>query len=547
MADFSATIRGLSTPKFRRGASIAAFWFLIGILVLEVLQTYLVEGETQQSAYGDDWNDLGAFRSEINSMGVETNALVSSPLLLSEIDHPEEAIFVVSGVERDTISLPRFTGDENVIEFTEGDGYTTSEILAIESFVQRGGTVILLDDFGYSAQLASQFGLDYSGHRLYDGQAYAHELDYNFVWVNTTSAFNFTTNSGSLSSINPCLKDLDNDGVIDLLDEDPLNPSVTTQGITSDMAGLCAHRFDQATSSWDFTEGYDILTNGPSAFEKASSYNPVENRYAIGRSTLDSYLDTNDDGNLTVGFEAAGIEDDEQGPFAVYVRYCQNRLCIDSDSGRVHFVSDGSMLINSLYSPDYLPDYSGLVPDNDNRKWALDIIAEALLIGNSSTKASENAIVIFDESRHQQSNIGGDTYNLLYYLLIYFTNDWMAMLLLFLGLFIALEAVLIRKEDPDDWRHVFRIIYYGFGDARRYEYYQRPEKIRQVLLTRVRNVNAMSREEFDALPASELQKMVDDNVLTDFIFNDRRYKTDELVGIVKRIKEWGRTESDSEA
>tara|TARA_B100001250_G_scaffold115874_2_gene98245 strand:+ start:3609 stop:5252 length:1644 start_codon:yes stop_codon:yes gene_type:complete len=547
MADFNATIRGLSTPKFRRGASIAAFWLLIGILVLEVLQTYLVEGETQQSAYGDDWNDLGAFRSEINSMGVETNALVSSPLLLSEIDHPEEAIFVVSGVERDTISLPRFTGDENVIEFTEGDGYTTSEILAIESFVQRGGTVILLDDFGYSAQLASQFGLDYSGHRLYDGQAYAHELDYNFVWVNTTSAFNFTTNSGSLSSINPCLKDLDNDGVIDLLDEDPLDPSVTTQGITSEMAGLCAHRFDQATSSWDFTEGYDILTNGPSAFEKASSYNPVENRYAIGRSTLDSYLDTNDDGNLTVGFEAAGIEDDEQGPFAVYVRYCQDRLCIDSDSGRVHFVSDGSMLINSLYSPDYLPDYSGLVPDNDNRKWALDIIAEALLIGNSSTKASENSIVIFDESRHQQSNIGGDTYNLLYYLLIYFTNDWMAMLLLFLGLFIALEAVLIRKEDPDDWRHVFRIIYYGFGDARRYEYYQRPEKIRQVLLTRVRNVNAMSREEFDALPASELQKMVDDNVLTDFIFNDRRYKTDELVGIVKRIKEWGRTESDSEA
>jgi len=547
MTDFNATLRRLSTPKFRRGASIAAFWILIGILVLEVLQTYLVEGETQQSAYGDDWNDLGAFRSEINSLGVETNALVSSPLLLSEIDHPEEAIFVVSGVERDTISLPRFTGDENVIEFTEGDGYTTSEILAIESFVQSGGTVILLDDFGYSAQLASQFGLDYSGHRLYDGQAYAHELDYNFVWVNTTSAFNFTTNSGSLSSINPCLKDLDKDGVIDLLDEDPLNPAVTTQGITSDMAGLCAHRFDQSTSTWDFSEGYDILTNGPSAFEKASSYNPVENRYAIGRSTLDSYLDTNDDGNLTVGFEAAGIEDDEQGPFAVYVRFCQDRLCLDTDSGRVHFVSDGSMLINSLYNPDYVPDYSGLVPDNDNRKWALDIIAEALLIGNSSTKASDNAIVIFDESRHQQSNIGGDTYNLLYYLLIYFTNDWMAMLLLFLGLFIALEAVLIRKEDPDDWRHVFRIIYYGFGDARRYEYYQRPEKIRQVLLTRVRNVNAMSREEFDALPAAELQKMIDDNVLTDFIFNDRRYKTDELVGIVKRIKEWGRTESDSEA
>ena len=123
----------------------------------------------------------------------------------------------------------------------------------------------------------------------------------------------------------------------------------------------------------------------------------------------------------------------------------------------------------------------------------------------------------------------------------------MAMLILFLGLFISLEAVLIRKEDPDEWRHVFRIIYYGFGDARRYEYYQRPQKIRQVLLTRIRNVNAMSREEFDALPAAELQRMVDDKVLTDFIFNDRRYKTDELVGIVKRIKEWGTTDTEGVA
>jgi hypothetical protein len=129
----------------------------------------------------------------------------------------------------------------------------------------------------------------------------------------------------------------------------------------------------------------------------------------------------------------------------------------------------------------------------------------------------------------------------MYYLLIYFTNDWMAMLILFLGLFIALEAVLIRKEDPENWRHVFRIIYYGFGDARRYEYYQRPEKIRQILLTRVRNLNTLSREEFDALPAAELQSMVEDPILVRFIFEDRRYKPDELVGLVKRIKEWGRT------
>ena len=542
----------IKSRRARRGALVFSFWALLLILVSTIAMTYVVPGQTHQSAYGDDWNDLGTFRSDISAMGIETTALVSSPLLLSEIDHPEEAVFVISGVERDTISLPRFTGDENVIEFSEGDGYTTSEILAIESFVQRGGTVLLMDDFGYSSNLADQFGLQYSGHRLYDEGSYAAELGADYIWINTGSAFNFTTNSGSLSTIHPCLKDLDEDGVIDILDPEPLNPAISSFVTESD-AGLCAHRY--SVDGWDFSEGYKLLTNSPSAFEKATSYNPVENRYAIGKSTLDSYLDTNDDGNLTVGFESLGIEGDEQGPFAVYVRHCEDRLCIDANGGRVHFVADGSILINSLYNPSSLGNFAAgggstqsiSIPENDNRKWALAIIAEALLVDPNSTKASPNAIVIFDESRHQQPTLFGDTYNLLYYLLIYFTNDWMAMLLLFLTLFIVLEAVLIRKDDPQDWRHVFRIIYYGFGDARRYEYYQRPEKIRQVLLSRIRNLNTLSREEFDAMPASELQGMVEDPILVNFLFEDRRYKPDELVGIIKRIKEWGRTESEAEA
>ena len=552
MADSRSFSTFIRSRRARRGALVFSFWALLLILVSTIAMTYVVPGQTHQSAYGDDWNDLGTFRSDISAMGVETTALVSSPLLLSEIDYPEEAVFIISGVERDTISLPRFTGDENVIEFSEGDGYTTSEILAIESFVQRGGTVLLMDDFGYSSNLADQFGLQYSGHRLYDEGSYAAELGADYIWINTGAAFNFTTNSGSLATIHPCLKDLDDDGVIDILDPEPLNPAISSFVTESD-AGLCAHRY--SVDGWDFSEGYHLLTNSPSAFEKATSYNPVENRYAIGKSTLDSYLDTNDDGNLTVGFESLGIEGDEQGPFAVYVRHCEDRLCIDADGGRVHFVADGSILINSLYDPSSLGNFAAgggstqliSVPENDNRKWALDIIAEALLVDPNSTKASSNAIVIFDESRHQQPTLFGDTYNLLYYILIYFTNDWMAMLLLFLTLFIVLEAVLIRKEDPQDWRHVFRIIYYGFGDARRYEYYQRPEKIRQVLLSRIRNLNTLSREEFDAMPASELQRMVEDPILVNFLFEDRRYKPDELVGIIKRIKEWGRTDSEAGA
>ena len=547
MVNSRVWMRRLTSRQTRRLAITTAFWLMLGILLFSILQTYIITGEKQQSAYGDDWNDLNGFRDEVSNLGIETTALISSPLLLTEIDNPEQSIFVISGVERDTISLPKFTGDETIVDFREADGYTSSEISVIRDFVDAGGTLLLMDDFGYSASLADEYGLTYSGHHLYDGEAWARELDFNFVWVNETSAFNFTSTSGSVAmSMHPCLRDVDFDGVIDLLDDEPYDPNVGGV-ITEQNVGLCAHRWNQETGEWDFTENYNLLTNSPSAFEKDGSFNPAENRYAISASTLDSYLDTNDDGNLTVGFEAAGIAGDEQGPFAIYVRYCVDRMCLDSDSGRVHFVSDGSVLINSLYNAGPDSPYADSVPVNDNRKWALDIIAEALLLGNTSTNAGEEAIIIFDESRHQQETPMGDTYNLLYYILVYFTNDWMAMLILFLTLFIVLEAVLIRKDDPDDWRHVFRIIYYGFGDARRYEYYQRPQKIRQVLLTRVRNLNTMSREEFDALPAAELQRIVGDPVLVQFIFEDRRYKPDELVGIIKRISAWGQTTEESDA
>jgi len=545
--DWNRVSRFAKSRRNRRIALQASFWTLLVLLCLSIAITYVVPGQTQQSAYGDEWNDLGSFRQELNEMGVETTALVSSPLLLADLDHPEETIFVISGVERDTISLPRFTGDGNLVQFAEGDGYTSSEIESIRGFVKRGGTVILMDDFGYSSDLAAEFGLDFTNHRLYTDYSYDDDLGSDFVWVNTTSAFNFTSSQGMQSSVNPCLRDADEDGVVDVLDGDPENPTVGAPFITKTASGLCAHRFlgtDQSTNQprWDWSHDYSILTNTPSAFEKDTSYNPAEHRYVIAKTTQDSWLDNNDDGNYTVGgYAAFGISGDEQGPFPVYVRYCEKILCQESTSGRVHFISDGSVLINSLYDPDFESSYLGLVPENDNRKWILDVVAESLILDNNGTSPGENALVIFDESRHQQPTVFGDTYNLLYYILIYFTNDWMAMLMLFLILFIMLEAVLIRKEDPEDWRHVFRVVYYGFGDAERYKYYQKPEKIRQVLLTRVRNINAFSREEFDSMPASELQAMIQDPVLVRFIFEERKYSADELVGIVQRIKQWGET------
>ncbi len=531
----------------RRAVALLLFYVTLGTLLLTLASGYIDRGEVHQSAYGDEWNDLGTFRQSIKDSGINTTSLISSPLLLEEIREPESTMFVISGVERDTISLPRFTGDSNLISLGEGEGYSTSEILAITDYVDRGGTLLVMDDFGYATTLASRFGLEYSGHQLYDAEAWAHELDYNYVWMNVSDGYNYSSQSGSRTESNPCLADDDGDGTIDMLDPDPYDVDVRRRtAITSAEAGLCAHRLDPVTGDWDFDPGYDLLLNSPSAFEKDKAGDPERNRYAIGMSSQDSYLDTNDDGNLTVGFTAGGVESDQQGPFALWIKVCEQRNCADSAAGRAIFVTDGSMLVNSLYDPEgsnsgNYGDLMRTVPPNDNAKWVADLVAEALITGNSSADAvSPKAQIIFDESRHQQPNVASDTYNLIYYVLIYFTNDWMAMLFLFLGLFVAFEAVIIKKQDPEGWRHVFSIIYYGFGDARRYEYYGRANKVKQVLLTRVRNVNSLTREEFDALPARELQAMINDPILVKFIFEDRRYSQQELVAVVKRVKAWGR-------
>ncbi|MBS71474.1 MAG: hypothetical protein CMO20_00785 [Thermoplasmata archaeon] len=531
----------MNTHQFRRGATLFAFYVVLALLLVTLLGSFVNPTDSQLSAYDNDWDDISKFRSDLNSMGVDTHSLVSSPLLLHEIKNPEETVFIIAGVEKDTISLPRFTGDENVIQMKENDGYTTSEVEAITSFVARGGTIIVMDDFGYSSGVAEAFGIEYSGHKLYDAGAWT--LDYNYIWINSSDSYKYTSNISN-SWNHPCFRDSDGDGFVDLIDPDPTHPGVPgTMAISAEQAGLCAHHITgNGATPWDFDPGYDLLLNSPSAFDPENSDDEEKNRYGLGFSSTDSYLDINDDGDLTVGPAGSGFEGDMQGPFTVYIKYCLSRNCEDKTAGKAHFISDGSLLINSVY--DYENLYGSQetsIDQNDNRKWALDAIAEAILYDENGTlSGGENAQVIFDESLHQQTSFMGDTYNLIYYLLVYFTSDWMAMLLLFLTLFIAFEAVIIRKTDPEPWRHVFSIIYYGFGDSRRYGYYSRANKVKQVLLSRVRNLNTLTRDEFDALPARELQKMINDPVLVKFVFEDRNYSLEQLVAVVKRIKMWGR-------
>ena len=58
--------------NYRRIGLQAAFWAVMFILLLMILSNFVnISNTNQLSAYDDDWDDMSAFRQDINDMGIE--------------------------------------------------------------------------------------------------------------------------------------------------------------------------------------------------------------------------------------------------------------------------------------------------------------------------------------------------------------------------------------------------------------------------------------------------------------------------------------------
>ena len=522
-----------------------AFWFVLLMLLSTVVSKVInIGNDDGQSAYGDDWDDMSAFRYDINAMGIETKSLVSSPLLLADIADPANTTYIIAGVERDTISLPQFSSD-GFLTFASEDGYSPAEVDAIKEFVFAGGDVLVMDDFGYSSSIAEAFGVRFKGAKLYDA-VYVHDLDHNFVWMcvqESPCGMNGTTLDPNSVTNHSRWSVQDNGAHVCKVYD--------TLVIPKSQAGVCTQHWEDGAIQYNAS--YQVLLNNNTGIDVIPNAKTGLGATQIRAVTsAEAMIDINGDGDLRTGSEQNSKTPDLSGQFNLSIEVCISQDCNLRDGGRITFIADGSVLTNALY--DYQAYNDGEygkatkpIPANDNRKWAMDYIADSLVdpavVGEPDTtpQVAPNAMVIFDESRHVQPSIASESYNTIYFLLVYFTGEGLAMLLLFLILFISFEGVLLKKKDPEPWRHVFSIIYYGFGDANRYTYYAKSNKIKQVFLSKVRNQNGLSREEFDSLPARELQGMISDPVLVKFVFENRNYSLEQTVAVVKRIKAWGRT------
>ena len=89
----------MKSRKTRRTGLMLAFYAVLALLLLSVTNSYLVDSDPHLSAYDDDWDDLSAFRGDLKSMGVDTTSMISSPVLLGELENPEDTVFIVTDVE----------------------------------------------------------------------------------------------------------------------------------------------------------------------------------------------------------------------------------------------------------------------------------------------------------------------------------------------------------------------------------------------------------------------------------------------------------------
>jgi len=103
--------------------------------------------ESNLSAYSNGWNDVSMFRKALEDEGFETHGVVATAGILKEVEEPERTLLVIVGVET---------------------RYSYRDTLAIEGFIDAGGSMIIADDGGYADDLAREFDVSFYRYDMWD-------------------------------------------------------------------------------------------------------------------------------------------------------------------------------------------------------------------------------------------------------------------------------------------------------------------------------------------------------------------------------------------
>ncbi len=471
------------------------FALFVVIIMTSVVYPVLIDhakNPSQLSVYDDDWNDISEFSNDLNAEGNgkhEIKTIVSRPSIIDKISEIEknstnptietnQTILVIIGVERK---------------------YSEYDSKAIYNFVQAGGKVVLAGDSGYANSAfygAQDIGVQWYPIKIGDCKP----------TTGDSTLIGNVAQAAGYADTNPSCKParlFDSNH----WDEDihPKNNSIVI--------------IDADIDRMNF-EG-QLMMSSPSAIKIQSN----SNSEGLAHSTQEGFIDYNGNGQgdctprvsqpEVCDSESTYRDPEEWGDLAGLGAGVIAEANIGE--GKVILISDTSIFTNLYY--DKL----------DNKEFIVSMF-EYLTDGEKHT-------IIFDESRHIQSDLVSLIYVQLFGVLGYVSSS-QTLGLFFLGaIILVLQLVMMRVENPVPWRHLFNI-YEGRLSRFRvpHAHYTHPETIKEVFIEKVRIENSFTREEFEMLAPSKIEELLKDPILISFIINNETNMT--LSKVEEAIKRW---------
>ena len=470
--------------RIRREYGSKLFALFIVIIMVTVVYPVLINNAnnpSQLSVYDDDWNDMSLLASDLN---VEENGkheiktIVSRPSIITKI----------SEVEKNTTQPTLVTNQTILVIIGVERMYNEYDSEALHSFVKSGGKVVIADDSGYA-------------NTAFHGQAGALEID---VKLRTNKVQSGCVPEKTTSLTSTVLEGMgyDSGGGSDpkckpaqLYDFNHWDENIHTGNISTVIIDANIERMDFSGQLMMSAPGALTIKQGGKA-------------EGLAWSSQEAFIDYNQD---KVGGAGEGT----------YRENSTNGVEVISEAnigeGKVIFISDTSIFTNRYYE------------QLDNKEF-INKLFEYL-------SESEPQTIIFDESRHIQSDLISLVYVQLFGILGHISSSEVLGLIMLGSIILLMQIAMMRVENPSVWRHLFNI-YEGRLSRFRvpHAHYTHPETIKEIFIEKVRIDNGFTREEFEMLASSKIEELLEDPILIRFIINNEKNMT--LKQVEEAIKGW---------
>ena len=470
--------------RIQREYGSKIFALFIVIIMVTVVYPVIINNASnpsQLSVYDDDWNDISMFASDLNveeSGKHEIKTIVSRPAIITKISEVEKNTTQTTLVANQTILV--IIGVERM--------YNEYDSEALHNFVKSGGKVVIADDSGYA-------------NTAFHGQAGALEIDVKLRTNKVQSGCVPEKTTGLTSTVLEGMG-YDSGGGSDpkckpaqLYDFNHWGENIHTGNISTVIIDANIERMDFNGQLMMSAPGALTIKQGGKA-------------EGLAWSSQEAFIDYNQD-------KVGGVGE------GTYRENSTNGVEVVSEAnigeGKVIFISDTSIFTNRYYE------------QLDNKEFITKLF--------QYLSENEPQTIIFDESRHIQSDLISLVYVQLFGILGHVSSSEVLGLIMLGSIILLMQIFMMRVENPSVWRHLFNI-YEGRLSRFRvpHAHYTHPETIKEIFIEKVRIDNGFTREEFEMLASSKIEELLKDPILIRFIINNEKNMT--LKQVEEAIKGW---------